>query len=291
MKQFNTTIATLSIAAASVFAVAGVAKADGSHTHSYSHLPHSHTYSTSQSQDQHGNNLGNAIVLGGLLIGGIALLDALSNSNAEVTGHYGYVAPKHYAAPKPYNPPRVHVTPKPAPKPAPKPVVQQRAVNYTTSCRDHGHIGISWDAPHEFTLRRPNGSVLETINARRPVMKRVAHALDALGLDTTCVIKTVRKNGKADKTRLFLANGRLPRVGKGWSGADRIIRLNPDNLVIDKDGPREFRVEKPNGVLIQTFDTRKQARAFIAFLDEKNARKKVVIQNRAGEDKFSFFAR
>lgn len=281
MKQFNTTIATLSIAAAGVFAVAGVAKADGTHSHAYSHLPHSHTSSQHPTQDQHGNSLGNAIVLGGLLIGGIALLDALSNSNAEVTGHYGYTAPKHYAAPT------VHIKP----KPAPKPIVHKPRVNYTTSCRDHGHIGISWDAPREFTLRRPNGSVLKTINARRPVMKRVAHALDAFSIDTTCVIKTVRKNGKADKTRVFLANSRLPRVPKNWGGADRIIRLDPDNLVIDKDGPREFRVEKPNGTWIQTFETRNQARAFIAFLDDKNARKKIVIENRADENKFSFFAR
>ena len=86
MKQFNTTIATLSIAAAGVFAVAGVAKADGTHSHAYSHLPHSHTSSQHPTQDQHGNSLGNAIVLGGLLIGGIALLDALSNSKGGSHG-------------------------------------------------------------------------------------------------------------------------------------------------------------------------------------------------------------
>jgi hypothetical protein len=297
MKQFNTTIATLSIAAAGVFAVAGVAKADGTHHHAYSHVPHTHTYAQDKHAEQHGNALGNAIILGGLLIGGIALLDALSNGHDDVDPHYGYVAPKTYPAPKPYIMHKPYVAPKPIitlkPYPAPKPTVitHKPKVNYTTSCRDHNHIGISWDAPREFSLRRPDGSALKSIDAGLPVMKRVAHALDAFGIDTTCVIKSISKNGKVEKSRLFLANGRLARIPDNWGGADRIIKLNPDTLVVNKLGPSKYRVAKPNGTGIETFKTRMHARAFIAFLDDKNARKKVIIENRNGESKFAFYAR
>ncbi|MGB1161880.1 MAG: hypothetical protein ACPG40_11750 [Alphaproteobacteria bacterium] len=297
MNQFNTTIATLSIAAAGVFAVAGIAKADGTHHHAYSHVPHTHTYAQDKHVDQHGNALGNAIVLGGLLIGGIALLDALSNAQNDADPYHGYVAPKTYPMPRHYYTPKTYIAPKPIvtvkPYPVPKPTVitHKPKVTYTTSCRDHNHIGISWDGPREFSLRRPNGSVLTTINAGRPVMKRVAHALDAFGLDTTCVIKSIAKNGKVEKSRLFLANGRLARVPANWGGADRIIKLNPDTLVVNKLGASKFSVLKPNGTIIATFETRMHARSFIAFLDEKNARKKVIIQNRQGENKFAFYAR
>lgn len=297
MKQFNTTIATLSIAAAGAFAVAGIAKADGTHHHAYSHVPHTHTYAQDKHVDQQGNALGNAIVLGGLLIGGIALLDALSNAQNDAHDYHGTVAPKAYPLPRSYYTPKTYHAPKPVitlkPYPTPKPKVttHQPKVNYTTSCRDHNHIGISWDAPREFSLRRPNGSVLQTINAGRPVMKRVAHALDAFGLDTTCVIKSITKRGKVEKSRLFLANGRLARVPANWGGADQIIKLNPDTLVVKKLGASKFRVAKPNGTAIATFETRMHARAFIAFLDDKNARKKVIIKNRKGENKFAFYAR
>lgn len=309
MKQFNTTIATLSIAAAGVFAVAGAAKADSTHHHAYSHVPHTHGQSTNEHEDNHANGLGGALVLGGLLIGGIALLDALSNSGTDVETRYTYpapkpyIAPRHYAAPHAYYPPKPYIAPKPyvtlkpyvAPKPyiAPKPIVVNHPpkVAYTTSCKDHNHIGISWDGPHEFSLRRPNGSKLETIRAGHPVMKRVAHALDAFGLDTTCVIKSISRHGKKEETRLFLSNGRLARVPNNWGGADKIIHLNPDNLVVDTEGPSEYRVKKANGAWIATFETRAQARAFIAFLDKKNATKKVIIKDRRGDDKFAFYAR
>ena len=280
MKQFNSTIATLTIAAAGVFAVAGTVKADSTHRHAYSHLPHTHAphhgYSHYENPHTTGNSgAGNAIVLGGLLIGGIALLDALSNSKAHSTGYHEYTPPKPVL--------------KPTPQPAP--VEPKSRVDYTSACRDHNHISISWDARREFSLRRPNGSVLQTINAGRPVMKRVAHALDTFGLDTTCVIKTVRKNKRAEKTRLFLSNGRLARVPNTWSGADAVVPLRPETLQINKVSKGHFNVKTRNGRLIDTFESRKQARAFIAFLDEKNARKKVVIANRAGEEKFAFYAR
>lgn len=289
MKQFNTTIATLSIAAAGVFAVAGTAKADSTHTHTNAHIPHTHTHGSTYYDDptENGNAIGNAIVLDGLLIGGIALLDALSNAKAETHGYYGYTAPRTVVAP----PPKPVLKPYHAPKPHPVAEPKKTNVDYTTNCRDHGHIGISWDGPREFSLRRPNGSTLKTIHAGRPVMKRVANALDFFGLDTTCVIKTVSNNGKVEKTRLFLSNGRLARVANNWSGADRIIRLNPDNLQIEKVRRGEFHVTKPNGKLIETLESRKQARAFIAFLDEKNARKKVVIEDYKDETKFAIYAR
>ena len=283
MKKFNTTIATLSIAAAGVFVVAGAAKADSTHYHAYNNVPHTHGH-----QQHNGQAIGNAIVIGGLLLGGIALLDALNdNGNLTVTTHGHYHAPK--PAPKP-----VILYPAPKPKPKPIPVVHApkppKHVNFTTSCRDHGHIAISWDGPREFSLRRPNGSKLKTINAGRPVMRKVANAMHQFGLDTTCVVKT-NKNGQTSKTRFFLKNGWMAKVPANWAGADKIVRFNADNLVINKVNNGKFRVEKPNGQWIQTLPTRKQARAFIAYLDDMGANKKVIIKNRNDKNKFAFYAR
>ena len=286
MKQFNNTFATLSIAAAGVFAVAGAAKADNTHHHAYSHLPHTHTHTSHNPHQEHANGqaLGNAILLGGLLIGGIALLDALSNQDGG--------APVY----TPAYPPRGHkpVIVKPLPKPKPKPVIVKPApkpqLGYTSACRDHGHIGLSWDGPREFTLRRPNGSILKTVKAGRPVLRKVANALDTFGLDTTCVIKTTR-NGKTETTRLFLADRRLAKVPNNWHGADQIIRINPATLTVVKTGPKTFEVRKPNGVKVHTLNTRRQAKALISYLGKNNARKKVIITDKRGNRKFGFFAR
>ena len=282
MKQFNNTFATLSIAAAGVFAVAGAAKADNTHHHAYSHLPHTHTHTEHHPDKDYvnGQSVGNAILLGGLLIGGIVLLDALGNQD-----HHVHPYPPYAGKP---------VIIKPTPKPKPKPVITKPApkpqLGYTTACRDHGHIGLSWDGPHEFTLRRPNGSILKTVKAGRPVLRKVANALDTFGLNTTCVIKTSH-NGKTETTRLFLADRRLAKVPNNWHGADQIIRINPATLTVVKTAPKTFEVRKPNGVKVHTLNTRRQAKALISYLGKNNARKKVIITDKRGNRKFGFFAR
>ena len=84
MNAITSRLAPLSVAAAGVLAVAGAAQADSRHHHAYSHLPHTHTYSNGHAHGSHhsgGQAIGNAIIVGGLLLGGIALLDALSDSN------------------------------------------------------------------------------------------------------------------------------------------------------------------------------------------------------------------
>jgi hypothetical protein len=272
MKNFNTTIATLSIAAAGLFIVSGVAKADSAHFHPYSHLPHSHkshghghgTYH----QPHQGQNLGSAIVIGGLLLGGIALFDALQDQDRSYTTGY-----PHYVQPKP--------------KPKPAPVLP---VTYTSHCQDHGHIGITLDAPHVFSLRRPSGSKLVTIEADRSVLYKVADALDRFHLDTTCVIRT-SSHGVQHQTRFFLSNGRLARVPAHWSGADKIVTFNPDTLSVDRVHSGKYQVERPDGKVIAGLPTRAAARAFIAYLDDMQANKKVVIQDRYGDNKFAFYAR
>lgn len=283
MKAFSSRLASISIAAAGVFAAAGAAQADNRHHHAYAHLSHTHTYNHSHgSFHSNAQGLGNAIIVGGLLLGGIALLDALSDGNGQVnvtttTNLPTSNGPVVTWTPPSHRPPVVfHPTNKPDPA-------------YTTRCRDHGHISVQRDAKKRFSLRRPDGSVLEHIRGGRPLQRRIANALDAFGIDTTCVIQTDARRGK-EKTRLFLANGRLPRVPMGWTGADAVGRINPDNLTIARTG-EGFAVQRRSGSTLAKFDTRAGARAFIDYLDRMNARKRVVFKHASGDTRFVFYAR
>ena len=153
MNAITSRLAPLSVAAAGVLAVAGAAQADSRHHHAYSHLPHTHTYSHAHgSHHSGGQAIGNAIIVGGLLLGGIALLDALSdsntntNANVSISTHIGSSnGPVLTWTPPAYKPP---VVAPPTHAPAPQ---------YTTKCRDHGHISVVKDGPRQFSLRRPDG--------------------------------------------------------------------------------------------------------------------------------------
>ena len=287
MNAITSRLAPFSIAAAGVLAVAGAAQADSRHHHAYSHLPHTHTYSHGHAHGSHnsgGQVIGNAIIVGGLLLGGIALLDALSdgnvttNSNVSISTHIGspdgpvltWKPPAHKL---PVVTPPTHV-------PAPE---------YTTKCRDHGHISVVKDGPREFSLRRPDGVLLTRIEGGRPLQRRIANALDTFGIDSTCVVKTER-HGRIEKTRFFLADGRLPRVPLHWSDADEVQRINPDYLSVVHTG-YGFEVRRRGGETIVQLRTRKAARAYIAYLDQIGARKRVVFKNGRGETKFAFYAR
>ena len=288
MNAITARLAPLSVAAAGVLAVAGAAQADSRHHHAYSHLPHTHTYSHGHAHGSHhsgGQAIGNAIIVGGLLLGGIALLDALSDSNTNANANVSISTrigspdgPVVTWTPPTHKPPLASPPPTHAPVPA-----------YTTRCRDHGHISVVKDGPRRFSLRRPSGTVLAEIEGGRPLQRRIASALDTFGIDSTCVVKTER-HGRIEKTRFFLADGRLPRVPLHWSGADEVQRINPDYLSVVHTGTG-FEVRRRGGETIARLQTRKAARAYIAYLDRMGARKRVVFKNGSGETKFAFFAR
>jgi hypothetical protein len=287
MNAITSRLAPFSIAAAGVLAVAGAAQADSRHHHAYSHLPHTHTYSHGHTHGSHhsgGQAIGNAIIVGGLLLGGIALLDALSdgnvttNSNVSISTHIGSPdGPVLTWTPPAHNPP---VVSPPTHVPAPE---------YTTKCRDHGHVSVVKDGPRQFSLTRPDGAVLARIEGGRPLQRQIASALDTFGIDSTCIVKTER-HGRIEKTRFFLADGRLPRVPLHWSGADEVQRINPDYLSVVHTG-YGFEVRRRGGETIAELQTRKAARAYVAYLDRLGARKRVVFKNGRGETKFAFFAR
>ena len=285
MNAITSRLAPLSVAAAGVLAVAGAAQADSRHHHAYSHLPHTHTYSHGHAHGSHhsgGQAIGNAIIAGGLLLGVIALLDALSdsntNTNASISTHIGSSnGPALTWTPPAHNPPLV------------APPTYAPASQYTTKCRDHGHIGVVKDGPRQFSLRRPDGAVLAQIEGGRLLQRRIASALDTFGIDSTCVVKTER-HGRIETIRFFLADGRLPRVPLHWSGADQVQRINPDYLSVVHTGAG-FEVRRPGGETIARLQTRKAAHAYIAYLDRMGARKRVVFKNGLGETKFTVFAR
>ncbi|MBB24942.1 MAG: hypothetical protein CME02_05390 [Geminicoccus sp.] len=266
-------------------AVAGAAQADSRHHHAYSHLPHTHTFSHGHAHGSHhsgGQAIGNAIIVGGLLLGGIALLDALSdsntNANVSISTHIGSSnGPVLTWTPPAHNPP---VVAPPTHAPAPQ---------YTTKCRDHGHISLVKDGPRQFSLRRPDGAVLAQIEGGRPLQRKIASALDTFGIDSTCVVKTERY-GRIEKTRFFLADGRLPRVPLHWSGADEVQRINPDYLSVVHTGA-SFEVRRRGGETIARLQTRKAAHAYIAYFERMGARKRGVFKNGLGETKFTVFAR
>ena len=52
-----------------------------------------------------------------------------------------------------------------------------------------------------------------------------------------------------------------------------------------------FEVRRRGGETIAELQTRKAARAYVAYLDRLGARKRVVFKNGRGEMKFAFFAR
>ena len=277
-------LAPLSFAAAGVLAVAGAAQADSRHHHAYSHLPHTHTYSHAHgSHHTRGQSIGNAIIVGGLLLGGIALLDAINDGDASASVSFSTRigspdGPVVTWTPPTHNPPVASPPPTRAPGP-----------QYTTRCRDHGHISVVKDGPRGFSLRRPSGTVLAEIEGGRPLQRRIASALDTFGIDSTCIVKTER-NGRIEKTRFFLADGRLPRVPLNGSGADEVQRINPDYLSVVHTGSG-FEVRRRGGETIAQLQTRKAARAYIAYLDRIGARKRVVFRNVRGETRFAFFAR
>ena len=134
-----------------------------------------------------------------------------------------------------------------------------------------------------------DGAVLAQIEGGRPLQRKIASALDTFGIDSTCVVKTER-HGRIEKTRFFLADGRLPRVPLHWSGADEVQRINPDYLSVVHTGAG-FEVRRRGGETIARLQTRKAAHAYIAYLDRMGARKRVVFKNGLGETKFTVFAR
>ena len=284
MNAITSRLAPFSIAAAGVLAVAGAAQADSRHHHAYSHLPHTHTYSHGHgSHHSSGQAIGNAIIVGGLLLGGIALLDAINDGDASASVSFSTRigspdGPVVTWTPPTHNPPVASPPPTHAPGP-----------EYTTRCRDHGHISVVKDGPRRFSLRRPSGTVLAEIEGGRPLQRRIASALDTFGIDSTCVVNTER-HGRIEKTRFFLADGRLPRVPLHWSGADEVQRINPDYLSVVHTGTG-FEVRRRGGETIARLQTRKAARAYIAYLDRMGARKRVVFKNVRGETRFAFFAR
>ena len=231
MNAITSRLAPFSIAAAGVLAVAGAAQADSRHHHAYSHLPHTHTYHGHAHGSHHsgGQAIGNAIIVGGLLLGGIALLDALSdsndtNANVSISTHIGSSdGPVLTWTPPTHNPPVV------------------RAAN---PCSRPGiHHQVPRPRPHQRGQGRP-ASVLLASSRRRsaradrrrtPAAAPIASALDTFGIDSTCIVKTER-HGRIEKTRFFLADGRLPRVPLHWSGADEVQRINPDYLSVVHTG-------------------------------------------------------
>jgi hypothetical protein len=287
MNAITSRLAPLSVAAAGVLAVAGAAQADSRHHHAYSHLPHTHTYSHAHgSHNSGGQAIGNAIIVGGLLLGGIALLDALSNSNTNTNTNANVSISTHIGS---SNGPVLTWTPPAHKPPVVAPPTHAPASLYTTKCRDHGHISVVKDGPRQFSLRRPDGAVLAQIEGGRPLQRKIASALDTFGIDYTCVVKTERQ-GRIEKTRFFLADGRLPHVPLHWSGADEVQRINPDYLSVVHTGAG-FEVRRRGGETIARLQTRKAAHAYIAYLDRMGARKRVVFKNGLGETKFTVFAR
>ena len=231
MNAITSRLAPLSVAAAGVLAVAGAAQADSRHHRAYSHLPHTHTYSHAHGSApqwragdrQRHYRWRSAARRHRPLLDALSDSNTNTNANVSISTHIGSSGPVLTWTPPAYKPP---VVAPPTHAPAPQ---------YTTKCRDHGHISVVKDGPRQFSLRRPDGAVLAQIEGGRPLQRKIASALDTFGIDSTCVVKTER-HGRIEKTRFFLADGRLPRVPLHWSGADEVQRINPDYLIVVHTG-------------------------------------------------------